>query len=80
MCRAINEAAPDRHCQIILDECEALEQELAQIQPGDFLVIFFEKLEAVRKIIERHQAITSPAIEMQAGNMQQYTQRAGEIR
>ncbi|MFL6214242.1 MAG: Mur ligase family protein, partial [Blastocatellia bacterium] len=80
LCRAINEAAPDRHCQVILDECEALEQELAQIQPGDFLVIFFEKLEVVRKIIERHQAMSSPAIEMQAGNTQQYTQQAGEIR
>jgi len=79
LCRAINEAAPDRHCQVILNECEALDRELAELQPGDFLVVFYEKLGPVLEIIERHRAMAS-AIEMRADQVKRYTQRVGEIR
>ncbi|HKP12392.1 MAG TPA: cyanophycin synthetase [Blastocatellia bacterium] len=80
LCRVIGEAAPDRHCQIILDECEALDRELAQLETGDLLVVFYDKLDAVVKTIERHRAMTPPAMGLRAGDAKQLTQRAGEIR
>jgi cyanophycin synthetase len=77
LCRAINEIAPDCPCEVILNECEALDRELAELQPGDFLVIFYEALGPALEIIERHRMTTSQALGMQTDQVKRYTQRVG---
>jgi cyanophycin synthetase len=77
LCQSVSEAAPDRQCHVILDERAAFDQEIEQLQPGDFLVVFYEKLETVLEILEQHMAIATPK---QTGDPRRYSQRAGEIR
>jgi cyanophycin synthetase len=75
LCESVGETAPDRHCQVILDECQALDQELAQLREGDLLVIFYDQLAAVLKTLERHMRAV-PVASLQTDDMRQYSQRA----
>jgi cyanophycin synthetase len=79
LCQSVSQTAPDRHCQVILDECEALDQELARLQQGDLIVIFFDQMGAVLKTLERHRAIVTPAMTPHSSEPRQYSQRAGDI-
>jgi len=43
--RAVMSEAPGRDCRIVLDEIAALRTAIEEIEPGDVVVIFYEKLE-----------------------------------
>ena len=56
LCRAVNEEVPERECLTVLDEVEAFSRELREMRQGDVIVIFYDKLEPVREVLERHGA------------------------
>jgi cyanophycin synthetase len=62
LCRAVNEASPERECRTVLDEVEAFSSELNEMKEGDVLVIFYDRLEPVLEVLERHGAIAATSI------------------
>lgn len=62
LCGAVNEEAPDRKCQIALDEIEALDRELQLIRDGDVIVVFYDKIGPVLTILNQY-AVTVRAVE-----------------
>ncbi|HEY1403370.1 MAG TPA: cyanophycin synthetase, partial [Pyrinomonadaceae bacterium] len=63
LCDAVNDEWPGTECHIVLDEVEALRSELQEIQEGQVVVIFYDKLEPVLEMLERYGAIPVGAIE-----------------
>jgi cyanophycin synthetase len=49
---SIKEIAPDLECLIRPDEVEAVKTEIASMEPGDVVVVFYEKLQPVLQILE----------------------------
>lgn len=54
---AATEANPNIQCRIVLDEQEALELAINELQKDEIIVIFYEKLQPVTEVLERHSAI-----------------------
>jgi len=44
--------APECECQVVLDETEALRIALSEIEPGEVVVIFYEKLDPVLSVLD----------------------------
>ena len=63
LCEAVNDEWPGTECHIVLDEVEALRSEVQQMQPGQVVVIFYDKLEPVLELLEEYSAVTVDAIE-----------------
>ncbi|GAX88674.1 cyanophycin synthetase [Effusibacillus lacus] len=63
MYKAIRDEVPNRECKIILDECEALSQAVREMQPGEIIVIFYEKLEPVMKVLALYGAVSVWTVE-----------------
>ncbi|HYP53978.1 MAG TPA: hypothetical protein VEQ42_10590, partial [Pyrinomonadaceae bacterium] len=55
--------APDLDCEIILDERESLEHELARLGPRQVVVMFYDKLKPLLEILERYGAEPVAAVE-----------------
>jgi cyanophycin synthetase len=49
--QAIHNEAPERECRIVLDETEALQTALNESGPGEVIVIFYEKIDPVTRIL-----------------------------
>lgn len=62
LCRAVNEASPERECLTVLNEIEAFSQQLTEMKHGDVTVIFYDQLEPVREVLARHGAIPATGI------------------
>jgi cyanophycin synthetase len=60
--RGIREAAPDRQCTIVLDEQQAILQELRAARDGDIIVIFYEKLKPVLDLLREAGAVPVSSI------------------
>ena len=48
--------APQTDCQIVLDENEALHHAVKTMQHGEVVVVFYEKLEPLRRVLEKYAA------------------------
>lgn len=62
LCRAVNEASPERECLTVLDEIEAFSMELKAIKNGDVIVIFYDQLEPVLEVLAQHGAVPATSI------------------
>lgn len=51
--RAVMDEAPHRHCRIALDEVAALQMAINEIEPGDVVVIFYEKLDPALSLLKQ---------------------------
>lgn len=56
LCETVTKAAPDRSCEIVLDEIEAFENALWEMSESDVVVLFYDKLEFVLEILDNYQA------------------------
>lgn len=48
--------APQTDCQVVLDESEAVHHAVKTMQHGEVVVVFYEKLEPLRQVLERYAA------------------------
>jgi cyanophycin synthetase len=62
LCRAVNEASPDRECLTVLDEIEAFSQQLKEMKEGDVTVIFYDQLEPVLEVLAQYKAVPAWSI------------------
>jgi cyanophycin synthetase len=60
---AVNEEAPWRECAVVLDEEEALRGELRRLGAGEVVVMFYDRLEPLRRILEESGAVPVETIE-----------------
>ncbi|HEY8460393.1 MAG TPA: cyanophycin synthetase, partial [Blastocatellia bacterium] len=51
--RAVMSHAPGRDCRVVLDEVAAIRMALEEIEPGDVVVIFYEKLAPALSLLEQ---------------------------
>jgi cyanophycin synthetase len=56
LCDAIVSVAPSVECRTVLDECAALRDAIATMEPGEVVILFYEKLEPVLDELARHGA------------------------
>jgi cyanophycin synthetase len=62
LCEAAANAAPERECLIVLDDTEALLQELRRLRSGDVVVMFYDRLEPLLRVLEGFGARPATAI------------------
>ncbi|MCX7571972.1 cyanophycin synthetase [Tumebacillus sp. DT12] len=55
---AIRRVDPKKECRVIHNECEALETALREIEDGELIVVFYEKLAPVLDVLKRHDAVS----------------------
>ncbi|HEX7956429.1 MAG TPA: Mur ligase family protein, partial [Pyrinomonadaceae bacterium] len=63
LCRIAGLEAPGRECRVVLDETEALADELRALGEGDVLVMFYDNLAPVLELLESYGARPASAIE-----------------
>jgi cyanophycin synthetase len=52
LCEAVNDESPDTECLIVLDELEALRSEVGRMRAGQVVVVFYDQLEPVLKLLK----------------------------
>ncbi len=52
----IEREVPVRECTVVLSEIEALSRAIAEMEPGEVVVVFYDKIEPVMDLLERHEA------------------------
>jgi cyanophycin synthetase len=60
---AVKREVPGRDCIISLDEREAIEIALREMEPDEIVIIFFDKLEPVLETLAEHGAVAVATIE-----------------
>lgn len=63
LCDAVKREAPDRPCEIVLDEVEAFSNALAGMRDGEVVVLFYDKLKPVLDVLENFGAVPAVSIE-----------------
>jgi cyanophycin synthetase len=63
LCEAVNDEWPGTECRVVLDEIEALREELRALEDGQVVVIFYDKLEPVVRLLEEYGAHPTSALE-----------------
>jgi len=58
LAQAIKEVEPDKECRIIRDECQALEAAISELQDGELIIVFYEKLSPVLEVLRRYEAVS----------------------
>jgi cyanophycin synthetase len=56
LCEAARDEAPGTECQIVLDEIQALHQAVKTMEKGEVIVVFYEKLEVLQRVLEQYRA------------------------
>lgn len=56
LCRTIHWECATCECRIVLDEVEALRQAVREMRDGEVIVIFYDKLEPVLRVLEEYEA------------------------
>jgi len=56
LCDAARDEAPQTDCQVVLDVRDALHQAVQTMQRGEVIVVFYEKLEPLHRVLENYAA------------------------
>jgi cyanophycin synthetase len=51
--QTIRQTVPCHECRVIYNECEALQTAIQEMEPGELIVIFFEKHKPIRDLLDR---------------------------
>ena len=62
ICNAIQSSGIDCECLSETDETSAVERALGDIGPGEFVVLFYERLDQVQAALERHGAVSASRV------------------
>jgi UDP-N-acetylmuramyl tripeptide synthase len=52
LCQAVNDESPDTECRIVLDEIMALRSEIEGLREGQVIVVFYDRLEPLLKVLK----------------------------
>jgi cyanophycin synthetase len=52
LCRAIRDISPQTECDVVLDEIEALHKAVSRMAKGEVIVLFYEKLQPLQKVLQ----------------------------
>lgn len=63
LCQSVVDEVAGNECRIVLDECEALEQELREMGEGDIIVMFYDNRDKVVSLLQKHGAVVAATIE-----------------
>jgi cyanophycin synthetase len=63
LCEAAASERPERECRIVLDDTEALADEMQRLKSGDVIVTFYDKLEPLLRVLRDFGARPAEAIE-----------------
>ncbi|HWS89520.1 MAG TPA: cyanophycin synthetase [Pyrinomonadaceae bacterium] len=63
LCDAVRDEWPGTECRIVLDEIEALREELRTLEDGQVVVIFYDRLEPVVQLLEEFGARPTSTLE-----------------
>jgi cyanophycin synthetase len=74
LCEAVNDESPDTECTIVLDEIEALRSEIERMQGGQVVVVFYDQMEPITKLLAEFGA--TPVSAMDEASMIGARQRA----
>jgi cyanophycin synthetase len=66
LCAVVGEEWPGTECHIVLDEIEALREELQSLDDGQVVVLFYDKLEPVLEVLEEYGAVPVNGMEAEA--------------
>lgn len=64
LCAAVGDEWPGTECRVVLDEIEALREELEGMDEGQVVVIFYDELEPVLDLLEERGAVPVGAVEV----------------
>jgi cyanophycin synthetase len=62
--RAVTNEAPGRDCRVMLDEIEAMRTAIEEMEPGDVVVVFYEKLDPALSLLEQFGASPAQSVPM----------------
>jgi cyanophycin synthetase len=62
LCRVVQQEKAESECRVILDEAEAVRTALNEIQPGEVVVVFYEKLDRVLSVLKEFRALPAQTI------------------
>jgi len=63
LCQTIHKEVPNRECNVVLDEREALLAALSEVKDGEVIVVFYEKLEPVLEVLKQFGAVPVTGIQ-----------------
>lgn len=62
LCETVREVSPATECEIVLDEIEALRRAVGQMLKGEVIVLFYEKLQPIQRVLEELAAQPVPVL------------------
>ncbi|HKR15055.1 MAG TPA: cyanophycin synthetase [Pyrinomonadaceae bacterium] len=62
LCDTVREVSPSIHCEVVLDEVEALRRAVSEMSKGEVIVLFYEKLLPIQKALEEFAAQPVPSL------------------
>lgn len=62
LCGTVREVSPATHCEVVLDEVEALRRAVSEMTRGEVIVLFYEKLQPIQKALEEFAAQPVPSL------------------
>jgi cyanophycin synthetase len=77
LCKTVNDESPDTECHIVLDEIEALRSEIQRIEGGHVLVVFYDRLAPVMKVLD--DAGAKPVLKIGESKLSGMGQRADAL-
>jgi cyanophycin synthetase len=63
LCETVMTQAPDRCCEVVLDEVEAFENALWELGENEVVVLFYDKLAPVLEVLQQYEALPVPGFE-----------------
>jgi cyanophycin synthetase len=63
LCETVTTQAPDRSCEVVLDEVEAFENALWELGENEVVVLFYDKLAPVLEVLQQYEALPVPGFE-----------------
>jgi cyanophycin synthetase len=62
LCDTVRAVSPATDCEVVLDESEALRRAIDQMVKGEVIVVFYEKLQPIQRLLEEFSAQPVPAL------------------
>ncbi|HEU4433160.1 MAG TPA: cyanophycin synthetase [Pyrinomonadaceae bacterium] len=62
LCDTVREVSPATECEVVLDEVEALRRAVGQMVKGEVIVLFYEKLKPIQRVLEEFAAQPVPVL------------------